>query len=548
MQSAAGNTWGSRVILILGRASIARSPTGQLSGRAFTSACKEAHYEAGDAGGGALLKGLRELGIHLKGARERLAHAQGQFVLAKEEVQVYGRDIWISMGGHLAGKKWSPGLPPLARTVGAVTWSCSKSQVVPRGLAVILGEATLRCRSPAIAEQMHGNPLLSSQATGQKYPLVELALAAFESFILALRSLYLLFLFTPVIITSPFANSMGRKFRKQWLELLHLTLARAGAAFIKWGQWAATRPDLFPKDMCQELSKLHSKAPAHSFAFTKKSIEGAFGRRIDDIFDDFEEEPVASGSIAQIHRAVLRRRYPGQVMAKPQLVAVKVRHPGVSDVIRRDFVIMNWCARVSSLLPGLRWLRLEDSVQQFATFMMAQVDNFIHADLHPGNILVRMHRGGQPSNPKHLFKAHPHVVLLDVGMTAELSARDRRNMLEFFKAIAKKDGRRTAECTLRFTLKQDCPDPAAFIDAVTASFASWENMGRIPTGECMQDLLEEVRRHRVNIDGNVCTVMITTLVLELDPDLSIMDTLHSILFKSEWASSLSYTIDGLMAP
>ena len=92
------------------------------------------------------------------------------------------------------------------------------------------------------------------------------------------------------------------------------------------------------------------------------------------------------------------------------------------------------------------------------------------------------------------------------------------------------------------------------VQEVEESFLEWDTRGgRIPTGECMQELLEQVRKHRVNLDGNVCTVMITTLVLEgwqrkLDPDLSIMDTLNSILFKSEWAASFSYTIDGLMAP
>ena len=71
--------------------------------------------------------------------------------------------------------------------------------------------------------------------------------------------------------------------------------------------------------------------------------------------------------------------------------------------------------------------------------------------------------------------------------------------------------------------------------------------------ECMNELLEQVRRHRVNIDGNVCTVMLATLVLEgwqrkLDPDYNVMGTLQTLLFKADWLKSLSYTIEGLMAP
>jgi aarF domain-containing kinase len=69
----------------------------------------------------------------------------------------------------------------------------------------------------------------------------------------------------------------------------------------------------------------------------------------------------------------------------------------------------------------------------------------------------------------------------------------------------------------------------------------------------MHELFEKMRSHRVNIDGNVSTVMFTTLVLEgwqrkLDPGYDVMRTLQTMLLKTDWMKSLSYTIDGLMAP
>lgn len=133
----------------------------------------------------------------------------------------------------------------------------------------------------------------------------------------------------------------------------------AGPAFIKWGQWAATRPDLFPTDLCNELSKLHSKAPEHSFSYTKKIVEKAFGRKISEIFDDFEEIPVASGSIAQIHRASLKYKHQKKRI-KPLLVTVKVRHPRVGESIRRDFEIINVVAKMLKFIPTLNWLRLDE--------------------------------------------------------------------------------------------------------------------------------------------------------------------------------------------
>lgn len=90
-----------------------------------------------------------------------------------------------------------------------------------------------------------------------------------------------------------------------------------------------------------------------------------------------------------------------------------------------------------------------------------QVDNFIHADMHPGNILVRVSQS-KPSR-KRLFKTKPHVIFLDVGMTAELSKSDRVNLIEFFKAVARRDGCTAAESTLKLSKRQNCPNPKAFI-------------------------------------------------------------------------------------
>lgn len=79
-------------------------------------------------------------------------------------------------------------------------------------------------------------------------------------------------------------------------------------------------------------------------------------------------------------------------------------------------------------------------------FCIFQVDNFVHADMHPGNILIRVSRNITPS--KQLYKMKPHVIFLDVGMTAELSSRDQITLLDYFKAVAVLDGRIAAECTL----------------------------------------------------------------------------------------------------
>ncbi|KAL8460274.1 hypothetical protein ACS0TY_031987 [Phlomoides rotata] len=430
--------------------------------------------------------------------------------------------------------------PSVSKIAQAVCLGLSRSYiVVPSMFALMCGtELAWAQAGPGTHIIIHPKNTLYMQAQESHLYVTRLILSIYEGIILLLRSFYLAVLFTPSIAMAPFADSLGPRFRKLWLQVVHRTLERAGPAFIKWGQWAATRPDLFPGDMCTELSKLHMKAPEHSFRYTRKTIERAFGRKINEIFDDFEEEPVASGSIAQVHRATLRSRYPGRQI-QPIIVAVKVRHPGVGESIKRDFEIINIAAKISGLIPALHWLRLDESVQQFAVFMMSQVDlareasnlsrfiynfrhwkdvsfpkpvyplihpavlvetfehgesvaryvdesegnerikralahigthallkmllvdNFVHADMHPGNILVRS--AWSKRSRKKLFKAKPHVIFLDVGMTAELSKNDRTNLLEFFKAVARRDGQTAAESTLRLSRKQKCPDPEAFI-------------------------------------------------------------------------------------
>jgi nucleoside-diphosphate-sugar epimerase len=112
-------------------------------------------------------------------------------------------------------------------------------------------------------------------------------------------------------------------------------LGQGGAAFIKWGQWSSTRSDIFPEELCQALEKLQAQAPEHGFSFTKRAIFNEFGDKIENIFDYFEERPIASGSIAQVYKAGLHGRD----------VAVKVRHPNVYENIKLDFRSPYGCSK-----------------------------------------------------------------------------------------------------------------------------------------------------------------------------------------------------------
>ncbi len=147
-----------------------------------------------------------------------------------------------------------------------------------------------------------------------------------------------------------------------------------GPAFIKWGQWAASRQDLFPRDLCEQLEMLQSSAPEHSFWYTKKIVERSLGMPIHELFDTFDESALASGSIGQVHRATLGRRvaeHSSFPLGTP--VVVKVKHAGVDDCIRRDFAVMMAIAELVSRVPALEHLRLKDNLHQFAAPLREQV-------------------------------------------------------------------------------------------------------------------------------------------------------------------------------
>lgn len=519
---------------------------------------------------------------------------------------------------HLAWKQLGhmytyrgPRFPLLGRAACAVSLSFTRFHIIPGVMALAVGKMALA--PPVLADSRPFIPRIDgiiTKAQDTRQFLSSLVCSIWEGITLLVRAVHLAFLFFPATALAPFADKFSIAFRRRWLSLMRRTLEKAGPAFIKWGQWAATRPDLFPSDLCVELAKLHSAAPAHGFAYSKAAIEKAFGRQLSEIFESFEENPVASGSIAQIHRATLKHQYPGKH------VAVKVRHPNVGESIKRDFLLINLVAKASDMVPGLSWLRLDESVRQFAVFMMSQVDlsreaahlsrfiynfrrwrhvsfpkplypfvhpsvlvetfengesvsrfmeeiegnarmkkdlahigtyaflkmlledNFIHADMHPGNILVRLNENKLAR--RRFFRAKPHIVFLDVGMTAELTRSDRDNLQQFFKAVATRDGRTAAKCTLQLSKNQSCPNPVAFTEELDKTFTFWGT----PEGdvfhpvECMHELLDTVRRHKVNIDGNICTVMVTILVLEgwqrkLDPGFDIMQTLKTLLLEKD---------------
>ncbi len=147
---------------------------------------------------------------------------------------------------------------------------------------------------------------------------------------------------------------------------LRRALERLGPIFVKFGQVLSTRRDLLPLDIADELAKLQDRVPPFPAAESRALVEKAFGRRIDDIFQSFETEPVASASIAQVHFATLKTG---------REVAVKVLRPGMLDVIDDDMRLLHMIARwVERLSADGKRLKPREVVSEFDAYLHDELD------------------------------------------------------------------------------------------------------------------------------------------------------------------------------
>ena len=147
---------------------------------------------------------------------------------------------------------------------------------------------------------------------------------------------------------------------------LRMALERLGPIFVKFGQVLSTRRDLLPLDVADELALLQDRVPPFPGKDAVSMIEKAFGKRLTDIFEDFDIVPVASASIAQVHFASLKNG---------REVAVKVLRPGMLAVIDHDLKLLHKLARLLewAWADGKR-LKPREVVAEFDTYLHDELD------------------------------------------------------------------------------------------------------------------------------------------------------------------------------
>ncbi|HTT08854.1 MAG TPA: ubiquinone biosynthesis regulatory protein kinase UbiB [Gammaproteobacteria bacterium] len=160
-------------------------------------------------------------------------------------------------------------------------------------------------------------------------------------------------------------NWWRHKYAPTAVRLRHV-LEELGPIFVKFGQILSTRRDLLPDDIAEELAKLQDRVPPFPGREARRLVEKAHGRSLEEMFAEFDEQPLASASIAQVHAARLQ---------DGREVVVKVVRPGILTVIRRDIGLMYILARALEKYWGQgRRLKPTGVVAEFEKTLVDELD------------------------------------------------------------------------------------------------------------------------------------------------------------------------------
>lgn len=168
-------------------------------------------------------------------------------------------------------------------------------------------------------------------------------------------------------LAAPFAGeaAMGADDRQR-AQAFSEDLAALGPAFVKIGQLLSTHGDVLPAAWVERLESLQEDVAPVDFAQVRAVVEAELGVRLSHAFEAFDEQPLGSASLAQVHRAVLRGGH---------AVAVKVQRPGIQEQVRCDMdVLASLAGRLDRMTDAGRRIRFADAVLDMRRTLMAELD------------------------------------------------------------------------------------------------------------------------------------------------------------------------------
>lgn len=352
-------------------------------------------------------------------------------------------------------------------------------------------------------------------------------------------------------------------------ERIRMAIEELGPTFIKFGQILSMRPDLIPKGLVNELKRLQETVVHEPFPIIKEAIETSLNQPLKDIFDEFEPEPIAAASLAQVHRAKLKHT--------GEYVAVKAQRPNIENIIRSDLYILDIIANlIHDRLETMRFYNLPGLVVEVKKHVIKELDfiheasnmeifrhNFkevkdvyvpviypefttktvltmelidgVHADEvdRIGADREALAKLGVETVLKQVlidgfFHADPHtgnirflpgdvICFLDWGMVGRLTKEMRYTILDFIAAVVEKDSQKLVQTTLAMAmtvpplldetgLQNEVMD---IIDTLHAQAFLSVNVGRL-----FLDLIALLRQHNVELRSDYVFMLKSLMAIE----------------------------------
>ncbi len=366
-------------------------------------------------------------------------------------------------------------------------------------------------------------------------------------------------------------------------QRLRMALEELGPTYIKLGQVLSTRPDLIPVEFVKELSKLQDHVPPFAFSDAEEIIQHELHALPGEIFEFIDPEPVASASIAQVHRARLQNG---------ENVAVKIRRPKIRASIEVDLEIMLHLATLAERhVEELALHRPVKVVEEFARTLEKELDFRIEAtnieriaqgflndptvyipivfrDFTTAGILVteyvegikisdigRLSAAGYDCRllcsrgadlvlkqvfQQGFFHADPHpgnifvlpgnvICLVDFGMVGVVDRQTREMFVELVDSVVRRKESRAAQTLLRLTIWDDPPDMRS-LERELSDFMGrhlYRPLKEIEIGRLLQELLEITTRFRLRLPPDIFLMLKAVSTVEgvarmLDPEFDMI--------------------------
>lgn len=154
-------------------------------------------------------------------------------------------------------------------------------------------------------------------------------------------------------------------------ERFRMVLEKSGPIFVKFGQILSTRRDLLPKDIADELAKLQDKVSPVKFKEVEKILEATYKEGFNNVFSNIEKNPVASASVAQVHKATL---------LNGKKVAIKILRPNITAKVNSDIKLLYFLANlITRLWTDGKRLRLNEVVTEFEKHTKTELNLLLEA-------------------------------------------------------------------------------------------------------------------------------------------------------------------------